>query len=661
MCPLLLLVLPSLQAGVEWGVAPSTQKLLPATAMPSVTSASVQAARGEWEGFQVMVIADGDLDGLDAHLSDLEGPEGAVIEAADAQLYREWYLDIEQASAGGVTDHEREPGLYPDPLVPLWDPWSDGDRAVGAALPLATGEVGALFVDLWVPRDTPWGSYEGTLTVDADGETWDVPVALEVWDIDLPLERTIATAFGVSDNAFRNYHGGSGEEAEEGFDAIWDRYFLALHEHRMDRTHVSGSVDFSFDEHGQLEEVDWTAYDAYMEPFIDGTMFPDGVGSTRFDVSRFRPGGGTGSWTEDEYAQAAVAFAEHLNEKGWWDKAYLYASDEPWLYDEDSSYEQIHEDAQRLFAASPLFEGKVLVTGPFDERIEGDIGIWCPVTPMYDTWFWGEETCAAMNQPCAGREVYQERLALGEELWFYVCNANFPPYAGYDIDTAVGFEPRMVKWGAWYEGATGFLFWRSTYWVENDPWKVWANYDQFGALAARNGDGFLFYPGDHDGTTGTGSPEEISIDGPVLSYRMKQIRDGLEDWELFILAEQLGAGDYAREQVARAYTRFGDAMFESCDDDALDQYYCPDDPPWTIDQALLLEVRSNIAGKIQFLQDPDTFPDPEAVPEDTGGEEDPEGCGGCASGGGSGVSALLALLLGVLVVPSRRRRNGRPA
>jgi hypothetical protein len=301
----------------------------------------------------------------------------------------------------------------------------------------------------------------------------------------------------------------------------------------------------------------------------------------------------------------------------------------------------------------------VLVTGPYDERIDGDIGIWCPVTPMYDTWFWGQSTCAGMEQACPGREVYQERLAMGEELWFYVCNANFPPYAGYDIDTAIGYEPRMVKWGAWYEGATGFLFWRSTYWVENDPWNVWANYDQFGVLAARNGDGFIFYPGDHDGTAGTGSPEQIAIDGPVVSYRMKQIRDGLEDWELFILADQLGGGEYAREQVARAYARFGDSMFESCDDDALDHYHCPDDPPWTTDQDLLLEVRANVAAKVLYLQDPDSWPDPEAEPEDTGSDGEPGGCGGCASGGGLGAGDLLGLFLAALVVPLGRTRSRR--
>jgi hypothetical protein len=640
----LFLVSSPLWAGVELGVAPGIDKILPATELPAATTARVAAARGEWEGFQVVVRSDGDIATLNATLSDLQGP--ATIPAADCHLYREWYLDIERASPMGVEEHEREPGLYPDPLIPLQDPWTEG-REVGSQLPLIAGDTGTLYIDLWVPHDAPYGSYDGTLTVDADGTTTDVPVELEVWDISIPAERSIGTSFGVSDNHFGYYH----DEGREDFDDIWDRYFFALREHRIDRTHVDGDLEFSFDEHGELEPVDWSAYDAEVGPWIDGSYFPDGTETNRFDVDRFAPGSGTGDMSEDEFLQAAAAFAEHLDQMGWWDNAYVYATDEPWLNGGDETYQRIRDDVQRLEVASPLWEGKTLITGPFDERLDGDVGIWCPVTPMYHTWFWGEGYCGTISQSCADRSVYPERIALGEELWFYVCNANFPPYAGYDIDTAIGYEPRIVKWGSWYEGASGFLFWRSNYWVNNDPWNHWANWDYFGAMFSRNGDGFIMYPGDHDGSAGTGSPDGISLDGPVVSYRMKQIRDGLEDWEMLLLLQDLGGDDYARAQTERIYQRFGDGLLEDCDDDAKDNAYCPDDQPWTLDGGLLLEVRANIAAKIMFLQDPDTWPDPEAQPGDTG-LEDGEGCG-CAAGGlaGGGLLWLLAM------APVLRRRQ----
>ena len=599
--------LPWASPAAELGVAPATRKLLPEAPFPCETTAVVMAAKGEWEGFQIAVRDPAGLAAVDVSLSDLAGPGGAAIDAGEARLYREHFVDVVNASDFGVTYHEREEGLYPDPLIPFDDPYTG--EPVGAPFDLGPAELGVVWVDLFIPRNAEPGEYTGTASVTVGGQTEaELPVSLTVWAFEIPAERTVATAFRyVSDSSARKFHGGPDAEAAEGFDEILERYHLALHEHRIDPTDVYGPLEFHFDDDGDLEPVDWTAYDEEVAPWLDGTRFADGVGVRRFSMGYFRPGSGLGSMTEDEYAQAAVAFADHLEEKNWWDRAYIYASDEPWLHDPDEDYGQIAADGDRLIAADPRWRYKTLVTSPFDERVVDRIGIWCPVTPMYDGWWW-------VWDPHAGWDVYTERLDLGEELWFYACNANTPPYAGYDIDTAIGYEPRIVKWGTWYERATGFLYWRVSYWVDDDPWHVFLNIDQFGETTARNGDGLLLYPGDHDGTAGgKGSPDWLTLDGPILSYRLKQIRDGLEDWEMFRLAVDLGAEDFTRAQVERAYTRFGDFFLEDCDHEL---YYCPEEQPWTLDEAVLADARAQVAAKIQHLLDPDTYPDPEAADGD---------------------------------------------
>jgi len=606
---LLLLCLPGpAVAAREVGVAPATRKVLPSTPTPAETRASLRAARNEWEAFQVVVRDSDGVAGVSLAVADLTGPGGAVVPAAGARLYREHYVEVTQESALGRPLHERAPGLYPDPLIPFEDPWSDPPAPVGAPFDLGPDETGTIFVDLYVPSGTVPGEYAGVATVSAaDGWSVDLPIALTVWELDIPVQRTVATAFGFSANQVRKFHGGA--DGDPDIDAIVDRYYLALHEHRIDPTSVRGPVEFSFDDEGRLLPVDWTAYDAAVAPWLDGSRFPDGVGVTRFNVGRFSPGRGTGGLTEEQYKEAARAFAEHLEERGWWDRAYTYAIDEPWLRHPDRDFIAIDRDTDLLFAASELWRGKVLVTGPFDERIADKVGIWCPVTPMYDDWFW-------VTTPYAGWDGYSERLERGEELWFYVCNANFPPYAGYDLDTAIGYEPRIVKWGTWFERATGFLFWRANFWPEDDPWNVFADVAEFTSLFARNGDGFVLYPGDHDGSAGgKGSPADVALDGPVESYRLKQIRDGLEDWELFRLTSALGGEDWVRTQVRRAYQRFGDALGEDCDSPGL---YCPDDQPWTLDETVLHDARRLVAEKALSLSFPDRYPDPEAVESDAG-------------------------------------------
>ena len=658
MLPAALLVSLAAQPAAAWwvGAVPATRKLELYTLPPVQQEVSLQAALGEWEGFQLAVDGGAGLEGVDVEIGDLSGPNGAVLPASSFRLYREHFLDIEEPSPQGVTLHERVPGDYPDPLIPLVDPY-DGETAVGAPFDLEEGQVGAVFVDLYVGRDAAPGTYSGAVTVTADGaQPAVIPIELEVWPFELPAFKTMGTAFGFSESAVRRHHGGPDGDPQGGYDEIVRRYYQALHEHRMDTTHVNGAVDFEFDGDGQLLDVDWAGYDATVAPFLDGSMFDDGVGVSRFSVARFAPGFGTGSMTEDEWGQASAAFAEHLDEQGWWDRAYVYALDEPWLNGGDPAYEQLHNDAQRLFQYSDLWRGHILVTSAYYPTIDGDVGIWCPVTPMFADYFypdgWYEDAAFYASRP-------------DEELWFYVCNANTPPYAGYDIDTAIGYEPRIVKWGTWYEGAIGFLYWSTTYWVNSDPWNEFANWDYFGPLFSRNGDGFLLYPGDHDGTAGgLGSPADVAIDGPIVSYRMKQIRDGFEDWELFALCSDLGGEAYARQQVGRAYARFGDnGVVESCDHP---NTYCPDDQPWTLDEALLAEVRANVAAKVLYLMYPEEYPDPEAAIGDDDDSAEPadndddsatstedEGCGCRAARGVRGGG--LWLLVGVIAVLVARR------
>jgi len=601
---ILLLLCPAPALAWQVGAAPSTRKLLPASAFPAAQTVRISAAKNEWEGFQIAVWDEAGVSGVDLKLSDLCASSGACIKSSNARLYRQLYLDIKLPSQMGVPRHERAAGLYPDPLVPFVDPYAAGAVKVGAPFTLAAGELGAVYVDLYVPATAAAGLYTGTATVSATGRgPTSVVVELYVYDLVMPKKRNIATSFGFSVSGVRHHHGGAGKTPYPSYDKIVHRYYQALHEHRIDPTTVNGPVEFKFDAAGKLLPVDWTAYDKAVAPWMDGTKFGDGLAVTRFNVGRFRPGHGQGSMTVARWQQAAKAFAEHLQAKGWWDRAYVYGKDEPWLKDAAKAYAQINKDVDLLFAASSLWKGKVLITGPYGKEIDdGKVGIWCPVTPMYEDWFWVWERKA-------GWKEYTERFKKGEELWFYVCNANIPPYAGYDIDTAIGFEPRIVKWGAWFERATGFLFWRTNYWVDRDPWNVWADVKTFTKTMARNGDGFLFYPGDHDGTAGgKGSPKGIKLDGPVLSYRLKQIRDGLEDWELFRMAAALGAEAFVRKQVRRAFRRFGDLFMVSC---SKKYFYCPDDQPWTLDGEVLLDARDMVARKVMHLLAPTRHVDPE--------------------------------------------------
>ncbi len=81
------------------------------------------------------------------------------------------------------------------------------------------------------------------------------------------------------------------------------------------------------------------------------------------------------------------------------------------------------------------------------------------------------------------------------------------------------------------------VYWQSP---KRDPW-----FDP-GFRIRFNGDGFLFYPGDDAG-----------IDGPVASIRLKNLRDGMEDYEYFAILQQLGGKDVVDKVVQQAVPTWG--------------------------------------------------------------------------------------------------------
>jgi hypothetical protein len=232
-----------------------------------------------------------------------------------------------------------------------------------------------------------------------------------------------------------------------------------------------------------------------------------------------------------------------LRNKGWFEKAIAYAYDEP----PQGALPLIAKASDWLQKGDPGWKGRVMDTmAPNAQNaalVTPAIGIFTVSLPLYDTW--------SGNYANYGRAEWPSLFAQGAELWFYTANAVLPPYPTISTDTLDGFEPLIQLWGAWYEKATGFLYWDTTSWDDMDPWgpsNKWY----------LPGDGVLLYPGNHDGTLApVGSPDGVAIDGPIPSYRLKMLRQGLQDWALFRLADKMGLTSAAQKQVSTVYTQLG--------------------------------------------------------------------------------------------------------
>jgi len=523
-------------------------------------AAELCAAKNEVESFQVVVAARKEnekIRAVAAELSDLVGPDGARIAKDRVKIYREEYVRVRQSTPSA----ELPPGLYPDPLVPLVNPltgepieplnqsrarWGEplvtrGYDMYGLPFEVFPGQNQPLWIDVHVPKDAPAGLYQGTFRVRVQGgRAAEIPVTLTVWDFALPDGPTHRNHFGSFGNVARWF---DVKRDSEQFQQIETRYCQAMAEHRINpplpsrllpEVKPDGSLEIVAERHQALkkfiDELHVTDFEVPRAPFA------------RLPHSTQRPDYKDIAPDQREKAQRYYReYYDYLKQNGWEKRAYVYLLDEPNVRE---NYEQVLVLGQLAHEAAP--ELRLLVveqTYPQDPSwpdMDPAVDIWCPLWSFID------------------RETIGQKLSHGDEVWSYTAlvqrspshqpqyaqvKDKDPPYWHVDRPLLVY---RVPTWINRQYGITGLLYW-STVTTVIDPWFNPA----FAHPRHYNGGGFLFYPGTPCG-----------IDGPIASMRIKNLRDGMEDYEYFALLEKR-AGPQA---VQKAVDRIAPNWWDYCRD-----------------------------------------------------------------------------------------------
>ncbi|MFZ6028723.1 MAG: glycoside hydrolase domain-containing protein [Chloroflexota bacterium] len=594
------------QAMQVW-VAHIADKIQPTTAPGTANSISLEGARASYAAAQIIVHAGGEaLSGVNITAGVLSDGHGHTIPAANITFYRQSFINftgVEEAEPGSMPVPENSPThdpWLPDPLIPFIDPYDGGPA--GAPFAVDANRNQPVWADFLIPENALPGTYTGQITVSATGQpAVNVPVSLTVWNLLLPDKNTVTTYFQAHFGQVINYHRNTYEGSPNPwlkYDAytrqLVKRYEELIHVHRLDTW-----MEFipPPEASGQCAvPSDWSSYDAAVQPYMDGSYWSDGV-PNKWIVVPFSPGVTWGieeSCSQAEYTALAAGWAAHLKTKGWFDNAIAYAYDEP----PESVYPDIARHSSWMQAGDPGWKAHIMDT---TEPNPGNVGVLNPALGIYtvclrcyDHWYQGQDTY--------GRAEWPQLFNQGIQLWFYESNAQSDPYPTFATNTLWGVEPLITLWGSWYEKASGFLYWDVMAWNDNaasgGPWGPNVDY-------GKTGDGVLLYPGNHDGFLAPmGSPNDITIDGPIPSYRLKLIRAGLQDWALFQLAEQRGIGDYARQQVARVYGQFGGCDWQGCPEPVNGEFY------WKASPALMDEVRHNVAMRLSVNTAPHTPANP---------------------------------------------------
>jgi Domain of unknown function (DUF4091) len=508
------------------------EQVFPERAPAGAAAARLEAARGEWEPFQMAVVAgNSPLEGVRAEASPLSGP----VALAAPRMYRVGFLPVRTPSS--VEGHA---GAWPDALIPDVDAFA-GEKRNAFPFDVPAREARAIWAEIWVPRSAPPGRYHGSITVRARGLERRLAVELEVHRLVLPATASLPVTFGITGNALAPAHhldAGDGPR-------LLRLYALAALRHRISLH--GGSLEPPPETNG---EVDFAAYDAEVGPFLDGAADPGGPAEgARWTAIELRLPARLPDPARERYLGQVL---EHFRRHGWLDRLFDYTFDEP----NPSQFSSVLARAAFVHRLAPQIPR--LVTRQLTPELSGAVDIWCPTVNYLD------DRPENSSQPPRG--AYE-----GTRLWWYqACMSHGCDIVGGDyfrgwpslaVD-APAISHRILEWLTFTYRVGGELYYNTVeaYGAGRDPWR-----DQL--LHGGNGDGTLFYPGRPDVIGGRS-------DIPVESIRLALIREGLEDYE-YLRAFEARFGRAAAQAIAR---RVAHRTFE-----------------WNHDPRVLMEARHAIA------------------------------------------------------------------
>lgn len=535
------------------------------------------AAGNETVSFQLVLDAgDEAISNIRLELEDLFTNRKDRIPAQSIRAYRmlpvpvteypAWYLRLADAPA--------TPAAFYDALIPLDAPKQGQPYWLGPHQRLA------VWVDIRVPRSAAAGDYSGRLHVAAWRHArWTAPVALKVYDFVLPDARPLAVVGGFGhDEVFGTMLSRQGRPytpirldrtqplVREGLTMLRQMMRLA-HEHRVDL--------FDRDLHPLLKRggdgqvlLDWSDYDAIVQPYFDGSAFDDRIGCAAWpmpfsqDWPSSEPYGGTATAAYASQASAVLAAC----------MAHFTAMPEAhgrvfyWPYRgpvNEAGYDRHAELAKLCRELDPRT--------PILSQL--------PASPPEPTGWRAPASFASLTDIHAPRGEWVDATGAAtmkrqdHPLYGIWLAPGMPPYMPSLGVLSTPADARALPWLAMKYGCSGLLIDEVLHWP--DPR---AGGD---VLATAGAEARLFYPG-----------KPWGLNDVLPSVRLKRLRRGLEDLSYLWLLQLREHDPVARSMLDAMVHYAGLAATE-------DHYLDPRLDGWAQDGRLWQQARAVLARECQ--------------------------------------------------------------
>ncbi len=455
------------------------------------SSVTVEMAKNEKQGFQYILASGKDHGGLRCEVSTLTDGQGNTLEG---EVHVAYYTGIRKSYAN------YRKGFVPTALMPQDDPYQKGVFDVKA------GRSKTLYVQYVTDKNTVPGTYTGVLEIKQGDEvllTGDVTVV--VWDLYYEEKTALRTDFGYGFSPLVPDHPDYVPVPESA---------LSI---RPDNERNGIYADYLIDNRLGISRLPYerSLLGEGVEKYLDNPRV-----SSICLVDTYK--------LEEQYAVAV--------ERGWVDKIHFMQFDEP----HDSIHvSMILGGAKSIAEKFPttMHSNPLLVWTYYNEDGKNIVDTLAEVTTLHcvkSSFYKGEIKDSLVR-------LKQER---GDTVMWYTCGDQ--PANMIDLLPSVpGTVKEILFWQIYQNDVDGFLYWATTWWYEQDD--IWAEGYEDTKIkmptpwTTPTGNGVLLY----------WHPE---TNMPVPTLSLAAVRDGIEDYQLMAMAEEVLGRETVLTYVERITT-----------------------------------------------------------------------------------------------------------
>ncbi len=564
---------------------------------------AVSLMKDEVEGTQLIVTANKKINSYSLTTADLTDGKGNTLSKDSVSVYHQKYHEL--------TSKRKEDTVFavgdyiPDMLLPLDIAAEYGENTIAA------NQNQGITVEVETTEDTVPGVYTGTFVLDLDGEKTEIPVSVEVWDIEFTGKREHQSSFLIYQNQIMTGEYNNSEETIQAYSDFLVKY-------KANAMIWKGDADRYYD--NELHDVeDWMAEQKRLFKDDDYNSIYIPYYFTRETYRTFEDDGVTLTTNAQncfKYLNELVKASCEADEEGalvnYVDYAYNYV-----IHLDEADWEGADPDGAKAKYTERLLsdEGEIRKTfnafiaqvdsneayaaiktqnPEYAESVKKALG---EITTLFVNVNYMENWVGALDSTfCtylhtfddgATVEKYEEAAEnkSNGDLWTYIANYSMNPTPSFHTDElTIGM--RVAGWMQKSYNINGFLYWNTAYYRVNGNAGNYVDvYEDLDRAGYVTGDGFLLYPGRKYGSA-----------SPFASMRLVSYRDSMDDYDMLSVYERLlnaHAAEYGLSEVDfDAYVQdLYNSLFEGA--------------TYNTEDEALFAARQELANRILALQNAD--------------------------------------------------------